>query len=333
MCLCERTRIASKIQCVQIFTGIAIIGIIYSEELTNAREKNSGVIITKKGNFMKKIKSIEVLAAKIRRWIIEEVYSAKSGHPGGSLSCADFLACVYEKYLNFDSNHPEMVDRDRVVLSKGHCAPALYAVLALKDYFPLNDLKTFRKIDSYLQGHPCMKSIPGVDMSTGSLGQGISAAVGMALASRAEKYDNWIYVILGDGELQEGQVWEAAMCAAHYGLNRLVAFVDLNGLQIDGNTAKVMNVGDVAKKFKAFDWNVLSLDGNNVSELDIALDTIHRAKTDKPTVIVGHTIKGKGVSFMEGQYQWHGSTPNQDQYEKAVSELDAKINELEKCHE
>jgi transketolase subunit A (EC 2.2.1.1) len=282
---------------------------------------------------MKNVDHIERLAAKIRRWVIEEVYSAKSGHPGGSLSCADFLACVYESYLRIDSNNPEMIDRDRLVLSKGHCAPALYAVLALKGYFPLEDLKTFRNIGSKLQGHPSMKHVPGVDMSTGSLGQGFSAAVGMALASRAEKYDNWIYAILGDGELQEGQVWEAAMCAAHYGLNRLIAFVDLNGLQIDGDTKEVMNVGDVAKKFKAFDWNVLSCDGNDVHELTMALGTIHRTKTDKPTVIVGHTIKGKGVSFMEGQYQWHGSTPNPEQYETAVFELDARIKELERCHE
>lgn len=282
---------------------------------------------------MKNVDCIELLAAKIRRWVIEEVYSAKSGHPGGSLSCADFLACVYESYLHIDSNSPEMIDRDRLVLSKGHCAPALYAVLALKGYFPLEDLNTFRRIGSKLQGHPSMKHVLGVDMSTGSLGQGISAAVGMALASRAEKYDNWIYAILGDGELQEGQVWEATMCAAHYGLNRLIAFVDLNGLQIDGDTRSVMNVGDVAKKFKAFDWNVLSCDGNNVRELVMALDTIHLAKTDKPTVIVGHTIKGKGVSFMEGQYQWHGSTPSPEQYEIAVFELDTKIKELEACHE
>lgn len=278
---------------------------------------------------MSKNKEIDLLAANIRRWVIEEVYSAQSGHPGGSLSCADFLACIYGKYMNIDPNEPEFPERDRFVLSKGHCAPALYATLALRGFFPVEALRGFRSFDSPLQGHPSMRYVPGVDMSTGSLGQGISAAVGMALASKAEGYDNWVYTVLGDGELQEGQVWEAMMSAAHFNLNRLVAFVDLNGLQIDGNTKDVMDVGDVAAKIAAFGWNVITCDGNDIDALIDALDKTRADHTSKPTAIVGKTIKGKGVSFMENQYQWHGAAPKGEQYEQAVAELTARISELE----
>ena len=278
---------------------------------------------------MKNVEKTELLAAKMRKCVLEEVFSAKSGHPGGSLSSVDFLACIYENYMNVDPKNPRMPNRDRFVLSKGHCSPALYAVLALKGFFPVEDLLTFRNINSYLQGHPNMTYVPGVDMSTGSLGQGISAAVGMAIACREEKYNNKVFVVLGDGELQEGQVWEAAMCAAHYNLNNLIAFVDLNGLQIDGKTTDVMNVGNVAEKFSAFDWNVFTCNGNSVPELIETLNAIVKADMDGPYVIIGDTTKGKGISYMEGQYQWHGSCPNQEQYELAIIELDEKIQTLE----
>lgn len=269
----------------------------------------------------------QLLAAKMRRWIIEAVFCAKSGHPGGSLSCSDFLAVIYKNYMNVEPDNPKMPERDRFVLSKGHCAPALYAVLALQGFFPVEDLKTFRGINSYLQGHPNMDYVPGVDMSTGSLGQGISAAVGMALACRSKGYQNTVYAVMGDGEIEEGQVWEAAMCAAHYKLDNLCVFLDHNGLQIDGKTTDVMNSDSLSDKFLAFNWNVISCDGNDVAEL---VNAVEEAKSyqGKPTIIIGKTVKGKGVSFMEGQYQWHGSVPNEEQYQMAVQELDAAIQAL-----
>jgi len=273
-------------------------------------------------------KKTRILAARMRKWIVEEVYTAQSGHPGGSLSCTDFLATVYENYMHIDPEEPGKKDRDRLVLSKGHCAPALYAVLALKGFFPTEDLKTLRQTDSYLQGHPNMNTVPGVDMSTGSLGQGISAAVGMALACRDQGYENRIYAVLGDGECDEGQVWEASMCAAHYGLNNLCAFLDYNGLQIDGKTSDVMNTKSLASKFKSFGWHVIECDGNNIGELITALQEAQNW-TNGPSIIIGHTIKGKGVSFMEGDYTWHGKAPDQEQYEQAMDELDLALKALE----
>ena len=230
--------------------------------------------------------------------------------------------------MNVDAKNPKNPDRDRFVLSKGHCAPALYAALAHKGFFPVEDIATLRKIDSYLQGHPDMKKVPGVDMSTGSLGQGICAANGMAMAAKLDKKDYRVYTILGDGELEEGQVWEAAMFAAHYKLDNLIAFVDLNLLQIDGDVRKVMNPTPVDKKFEAFGWNVITCDAHNVEELISAINT---AKTvaDKPTVILCSSVKGKGVSFMENEAGWHGNAPGEEQYNIAIAEINAKIKELE----
>ncbi len=280
---------------------------------------------------MDKQKALELkkIATRIRKHIIEQVFSAKSGHPGGSLSCADILTVLYFDEMRVNPKDPKWADRDRFVLSKGHCAPALYATLALKGFFPEEDLKTFRRIDSYLEGHPSMSYVPGVDMSTGSLGQGISTAVGMALAGKIDNKDYRVYSILGDGELQEGQVWEAAMAAAHYKLDNLTAFVDYNGLQIDGNITDVMNPEPIADKFKAFGWNVIVVkDGHDHAEIKAAIE---KAKTVKgqPTMCVCHCIKGKGVSFMENNYGWHGTAPNQEQRDKAIAELDEYLAGLE----
>ena len=267
-------------------------------------------------------------ATTIRKYIIDEVFSANSGHPGGSLSCTDILTTLYFTEMNVDTKNPKWADRDRFVLSKGHCAPALYATLALKGFFPEKDLYTFRKVDSYLEGHPSMTYVPGVDMSTGSLGQGISTAVGMALAGKIDKKDYRVYSILGDGELEEGLVWEAAMAAAHYKLDNLMAFVDYNGLQIDGNITDVMNPEPVADKFAAFGWNVISVCGNDIAAIRSAIDQGKLVK-GKPTMVVCHCVKGKGVSFMENQYGWHGKAPNQEQRDQAIAELDAKLAEIE----
>ncbi|NLN04188.1 MAG: transketolase [Clostridiaceae bacterium] len=280
---------------------------------------------------MDKQKALELkkIATRIRKHIIEQVFSAKSGHPGGSLSCTDILTVLYFDEMRVNPKDPKWADRDRFVLSKGHCAPALYATLALKGFFPEEDLKTFRRIDSYLEGHPSMSYVPGVDMSTGSLGQGISTAVGMALAGKIDNKDYRVYSILGDGELQEGQVWEAAMAAAHYKLDNLTAFVDYNGLQIDGNITDVMNPEPIADKFKAFGWNVIVVkDGHDHAEIKAAIE---KAKTVKgqPTMCVCHCIKGKGVSFMENNYGWHGTAPNQEQRDKAIAELDEYLAGLE----
>jgi len=273
------------------------------------------------------LKDLQKKAAIIRKHIIDEVYSAASGHPGGSLSCADILTVLYFEEMKVDPNNPEWEDRDRFVLSKGHCAPALYAALAERGFFPVEDLVKFRNADSYLEGHPSMKSVPGVDMSTGSLGQGISAAVGMAMAGKLDEKEYRVYVILGDGELQEGQVWEASMAAAHYKLDNLTAFLDYNGLQIDGNITDVMSPEPVAEKFRAFGWNVIHIDGNDIPQI---IDALKKAKEvkGKPTMIVADTIKGKGVSFMENQAGWHGSAPNKEQRDQAIAELDAYISGL-----
>lgn len=273
-------------------------------------------------------KSLEILSYKIRKHAIEAVYSASSGHPGGSLSIADILSVLYFDEMNVNPENPKDENRDRFVLSKGHCSPALYGVLAEKGFIKKEDIKTFRKTDSYLQGHPDMKSIPGVDMSTGSLGQGISAACGMALAGKLDKKDYRVYSILGDGELEEGQVWEAAMFAAHYKLDNLTIFVDFNGLQIDGNIKDVMSPLPIDKKFEDFGWNVIVIDAHNYDEIKAALKTARETK-NKPTAIIAKSIKGKGVSFMENNYAWHGAAPNDEQYGIAISDLNKKLSELE----
>ena len=267
------------------------------------------------------------VAYKIRKNAVTAVYSAASGHPGGSLSIADIMSVLYFDEMNIDPKNPKNPDRDRFVLSKGHCTPALYGTLAERGFFPVEDLKTFRQIDSVLQGHPDMKHIPGVDMSTGSLGLGISAACGMALAGKIDKKDYRVYSVLGDGEIEEGQVWEAAMYAAHYKLDNLCAFIDSNGLQIDGPTKDVMNSDPIDEKFKAFGWNVIVIDAHDIQAIK---DALAKAKTVKgqPTAIVAKSVKGKGVSFMENNVSWHGSAPNQEQYEQAICELDAKLAEL-----
>lgn len=274
------------------------------------------------------IRELKRYAAKVRMHIINQVYSAASGHPGGSLSCADVLTALYFAKMRTDPKEPSWDDRDRLVLSKGHCSPALYAVLAEKGFFPKEDLTTFRKIDSYLEGHPSMRTVPGVDMSTGSLGQGISAAVGMAMAGKLDKKNYRVYVILGDGELQEGQVWEASMAAAHYKLDNLTAFLDYNGLQIDGKITDVMSPEPIAGKFEAFGWNVLKIDGHDIESIIEAANQSENAD-GKPTMIIASTVKGKGVSFMENQAGWHGSAPNKEQRDRAMEELSKALAELE----
>jgi len=264
-------------------------------------------------------------ANEIRKGALTAVFSAKSGHPGGSLGIAEILAYLYFEEMNIDPKNPKMEDRDRFVLSKGHTCPALYAALAHRGFFPVDDLLTFRHTGSYLQGHPDMKGIPGIDMSAGSLGQGISAACGMALSAKLSEKSYRVYTILGDGESEEGQVWEAAMFAAHYGLNNLTAFIDFNGLQIDGEVTKVMNPTPLDEKFLAFGWNVTVIDGHNFDEIAAAVAA--SKKSDKPTAIICKTVKGKGVSFMENKAEWHGSAPNAEQYEQAMKEL----NEVTAC--
>lgn len=276
----------------------------------------------------KRATELKIIANRIRKDALTAVFSAASGHPGGSLSIADLLSVLYFEEMHIDPKNPHDPERDRLVLSKGHCAPALYGALAERGYFPAKDCATFRKTGSYLQGHPDMKNVPGIDMSTGSLGQGISAANGMALAGRIDKKNYHVYAILGDGELEEGQVWEAAMYAAHYKLDNLTAFVDFNGLQIDGDIAKVMSPLPIDKKFEAFGWNVICTDAHDPIALSDAIAEAKNTK-GKPTVIIMKSIKGKGVSFMENVAAWHGSAPNEEQYKQAISELDAQIQELE----
>lgn len=271
------------------------------------------------------------IATKIRKHVIEGVYHAASGHPGGSLSIADILAVLYFEEMRVDPSHPKDPDRDRFVLSKGHCAPALYGALAERGFFPVEDIKTLRRIDSYLQGHPDMKGVPGVDMSTGSLGQGVCAANGMAYAAKLDGRDYRVYTILGDGELEEGQVWEAAMFAAHYKLDNVCAFVDLNGLQIDGKVEEVMSPYPVDEKFQAFGWHVIVIDAHDYSQIRSALAEAKTVK-GKPTVIIAKSVKGKGVSFMEGQAGWHGVAPKQEEYEQAMTELNQKLMEEESDH-
>lgn len=271
--------------------------------------------------------SLEKTALKVRIGIINGVHAAKSGHPGGSLSCADILTYLYFKEMNIDPQNPKKPDRDRFVLSKGHAAPALYATLAERGYFDKSELLSLRQTGSFLQGHPDMKHIPGVDMSTGSLGQGISAAVGMALSAKHFGENYRVYAVLGDGEIEEGQVWEAAMFAANKGLSNLTAFVDLNGLQIDGTIEEVNSARPVDKKFEAFGWDVIEIDGHDFEQIEAAVE---KAKySDKPTAIIAKTTKGKGVSFMENKVNWHGTAPNDEQYEIAIKELKAALDELQ----
>lgn len=267
-----------------------------------------------------KVEGLANIANDIRIEIIEQVYNANSGHPGGSLSCADILAVLYFNQMNIDSENPNAKGRDRFVLSKGHCAPALYATLARKGYFDKELLKGFRKVESNLQGHPDMKKVPGVDMSTGSLGQGLSAAVGMAIGSKMEHDGYRVYCLLGDGELEEGQVWEAAMSASKNKLDNLCAIVDYNTLQIDGNVEEVAGLIDIKEKFESFGFNVIEVNGHDIEALIHAFNSAKHQK-DMPSVIIARTIKGKGVSFMEGKAEWHGKAPNQEQYEEAINEL------------
>lgn len=274
-----------------------------------------------------KITELSRIANNLRLGIIEGVYNAKCGHPGGSLSIADIMAYLYFEEMRVDPKNPKDPDRDRFVLSKGHTAPALYAALAERGFFPKDDIKTLRKTASYLQGHPDMKGVPGVDMSTGSLGQGISTACGMALSGKLSGKDYRVYAIIGDGESQEGQVWEAAMFAAHYKLDNLTVVLDLNGLQIDGPITEVMNPTPHDEKFLAFGWNVITIDAHDFNEIDSAFKQARQAK-GKPTVIIAKSVKGKGVSYMENACEWHGQAPKEDLYKQAVAELTAIADSL-----
>ncbi|MBQ7375891.1 MAG: transketolase [Clostridia bacterium] len=271
-----------------------------------------------------KLNNLKSIAAQIRLGALEAVHAAASGHPGGSLSIADIMAYLYFEEMNVKADDPKWADRDRFVLSKGHTAPALYATLALKGFFSADELKKLRQVDSFLQGHPDMKGTPGVDMSTGSLGLGISTACGMALAAKIDGKDYRTYTIVGDGESEEGQVWEAAMFAAHYKLDNLCVIIDWNGLQIDGTVEEVMNPTPHDKKLEAFGFHVISIDGHDFDQIEAALNEA-KATKGKPTAIIAKTIKGKGVSYMENQVGWHGSAPNDEQYEKAVAEIRATM--------
>ena len=267
------------------------------------------------------------LATRIRMGALTGIYHAQSGHPGGSLSVADILAVLYGREMRIDPLRPDWEDRDRFVLSKGHCAPALYAALAECGFISRDELPTLRHIDSRLQGHPDMKKVPGVDMSTGSLGQGISAACGMALSGKLRKKDYRVYTVIGDGESEEGQVWEAAMFAAHYHLDNLCLFVDFNGLQIDGPVTEVMNPTPHDEKFRAFGWNVIKISAHDYAQILSALEAAKLCK-DRPTAIVAASVKGKGVSFMENNAAWHGKAPNEAQFASAMAELNAKLEEV-----
>ena len=271
-----------------------------------------------------KLQMLKEKATAIRLGVLEETHAAKSGHPGGSMSISDLLAYLYFDHMNIDPANPKDENRDRLVLSKGHCAPALYAALAERGYFDKALLSTLRQHDSILQGHPDMKHIPGVDMSTGSLGLGISAACGMAISAKASGDAYRVYTILGDGESEEGQVWEAAMFAAHYKLDNLCAFIDWNGLQIDGKVTDVMNPTPLDEKFKAFGWNVIVIDAHDFDQIEAACKAA-RACKGKPTAVICKSVKGKGVSFMENQVGWHGKAPSKEQYETAVAELSASV--------
>lgn len=273
-------------------------------------------------------KQLEIFAVKERLLLMEGIFNAKAGHPGGSLSIAELLAYLYNVEMKVDPKNPNDPNRDRFVLSKGHGAPALYAALSLKGFFPTEDMKTLRKSDSYLQGHPNMNKIPGVDMSTGSLGQGISAAAGMALAAKLDGKDYRVYTILGDGEIEEGEVWEAAMFASAKGLDNLLVIVDNNNLQIDGTIEEVNSPYPIFEKFEAFGFNTIAIDGNDFDEIEIAVKKAKEFR-GKPTAIIAKCVKGKGVSYMENAVNWHGAAPNEELYNVAVRELTAALEELE----
>lgn len=273
-------------------------------------------------------KQLEIFAVKERLLLMEGIFNAKAGHPGGSLSIAELLAYLYNVEMKVDPKNPNDPNRDRFVLSKGHAAPALYAALSLKGFFPTEDLKTLRKSDSYLQGHPNMNKIPGVDMSTGSLGQGISAAAGMALAAKLDGKDYRVYTILGDGEIEEGEVWEAAMFASAKGLDNLLVIVDNNNLQIDGTIEEVNSPYPIFEKFEAFGFNTIAINGNDFDEIEMAVKKAKEFK-GKPTAIIAKCVKGKGVSYMENAVNWHGAAPNEELYNVAVRELTAALEELE----
>ena len=269
---------------------------------------------------LEKIEELEKMSKVIRRGIIEQVYKAGSGHPGGSLSIADIMTVLYFNELNIDEKNPRWENRDRFVLSKGHCVPALYSCLANRGFFDVSELEGFRKIDGKLQGHPDMTKVPGVDMSTGSLGQGLSAAVGMALAGKMDKRDYRVYCVLGDGEIEEGEVWEAAMSAVKYKLDNLCAIVDNNNVQIDGTIEEVGGLRKIDEKFKSFGFQIINIDGHNIEEIISALEVAKNVK-EKPVCIIAKTVKGKGVSYMENKKEWHGKAPNEEQYKIAIEEL------------
>ena len=276
-------------------------------------------------------KKLQAIACKVRMGVIEGTYCAKSGHPGGSLSISDLLTYLYFAKMHIDPKQPEMADRDRLVLSKGHCAPALYATLAQRGFFPQEELQSLRHIGAMLQGHPCIHT-PGIDMSSGSLGQGISVACGMALAGKLDNAAYKVYTILGDGEIEEGQVWEAMMFASQYKLDNLCVIVDVNGLQIDGKCEDVMNAEPIDKKMEAFGLNVVKINGNDFDELEKAFDEFHKNMgSGKPFGIIMKTVKGLGVSYMENQVGWHGKAPNDEEYEIAMNELKAKLAEIEEA--
>lgn len=267
-----------------------------------------------------KVEALANIANEIRMGAIEQVYEAQSGHPGGALSCSDILAVLYFNQMNIDLKQPNSPARDRFILSKGHCSPALYATLAKKGYFEKTELKGFRKVESNLQGHPDMNKVPGVDMTTGSLGQGLSAAVGMAIGSKMDSAGCRVYCLVGDGEIEEGQIWEAAMIASKNKLDNLCVIVDHNGLQIDGTVEEVAGLVDIKEKFESFGFYTIEIDGHDIEEIIQAFQAARQEK-GRPTAIIANTIKGKGVSFMEGKAQWHGKAPNKEEYEEAINEL------------
>ena len=269
---------------------------------------------------LESVEELEKMAKVVRRGILEQVYKAQSGHPGGSLSIADIMTVLYFNELNLDEKNPNWENRDRLVLSKGHCCPALYSCLANRGFFDVNELESFRGIESKLQGHPDMRKVPGVDMSTGSLGQGLSCAVGMAIAGQMNKKDYRVYCVLGDGEIEEGQVWEAAMSANKYKLDNLCVIVDNNNLQIDGTIEEVMSSYPIDEKFKSFGFQIINIDGHNIEEIKSAFEVAKNVK-DKPVCIIAKTIKGKGVSYMENKAEWHGKAPKEEQYKIAIEEL------------
>lgn len=267
------------------------------------------------------IRELQEIAKRARKNILEQVYSAKSGHPGGALSCIDILTVLYFNQMNIDSENPKMEDRDRLVLSKGHSSAALYAILAEKGFFSVEELKEFRKLGSRLQGHPDLNKLPGVDMTTGSLGQGLSATCGMAMASKLKKQSNRVYCIVGDGEIQEGQIWEAAMTASQYKLDNLIAFIDYNGLQIDGKLSEVTTPEPIKEKFEAFGFDVFEIDGHNIELIIETVNNIKNNKNQKPNIVILKTIKGKGISFMENDFNYHGKKITEEEYLKAKQQL------------